>query len=608
MPGLAGFVQHATTGAGALIRTLLEPLHGDGGLARESAVDPEGHWGLGRAHLGVLEPDAQLDGRPIQVLFHGDLSNASELQSSLREDPHAGSNAPANIIRRLYERHDVQGLSQLRGAYCLVILDEGLRRLILVSDPIGSYPLYWYHGAERFTFSSALKSALRDPLVPRALDPRAIADFLTFGVIFGAKTPAAGVQLLPPGSTLTYSWNDGRCVVDQYFHVADLFTSWTGSHQAYIEELTDAFQSAVRRALSGDHRFGLSLSGGLDSRAVLAMANHDLSTFTLGVKGCADEVIAIELARISGVRNTFSELNGTYLINFQSNFERMVSLTDGMYLSHGLTEILALEAVRAAECSVLLRGHGGELAKASLAWPFQTDAQIYAMRDKSQLIAYLLHRASYVSRDVTLRDLLMPQWYEPVEGQPRRSLEESLDQVDLSPPDLCTYLYLMEQHRRLTVPSLELFRHAVEVRLPFTDTDFLAALFRAPARWRDKCDIHQAIIRDGNPRLLRVRNSNTGAPAGAGPTAEVLHDKLNTVLKRLNVYGYRHYHSFERWMRRSLLESVEAVLLDERTLSRGVFREDALKRLVAETREGRADRVYLLEGLLVIELWQRENL
>ncbi len=427
--------------------------------------------------------------------------------------------------------------------------------------------------------------------------------------MFGNKTLAAGVQLLPPGSTLTYSWNDGRCVVDRYFHVADLFTTWTGSHQAYLGELTDAFQSAVTRALSGDHRFGLSLSGGLDSRAVLAMANDgDLSTFTLGAKGCADEVIAVEIARISGVRNTFSELNGTYLTNFQSNFERMVSLTDGMYLSHGLTEMLALDAVRAAGCNVLLRGHGGELAKASLAWPFQTDAQIYAMRDKSQLIAYLLQRASYVSRDVTLSDLLMPHWYEPVAAQPRRSLEESLDQVDLSPPDLCTYLYLVEQHRRFTVPSLELFRHAVEVRVPFTDTDFLAALFRAPARWRDNSDIHQAIIRDGNPRLLRVRNSNTGAPAGAGPTAEAIYDKLNTVLKRLNVYGYRHYHSFDQWMRRSLLESVEAVLLDERTLSRGVFREDAVKRLVSETREGRADRAYLLEVLLVIELWQRENL
>ena len=37
---------------------------------------------------------------------------------------------------------------------------------------------------------------------------------------------------------------------------------------------------------------------------------------------------------------------------------------------------------------------------------------------------------------------------------------------DLSPPDLCSYVYLHEYHRRVTVPSLEIFRNVAEVRLP----------------------------------------------------------------------------------------------------------------------------------------------
>ena len=71
-------------------------------------------------------------------------------------------------------------------------------------------------------------------------------------------------------------------------------------------------------------------------------------------------------------------------------------------------------------------------------------------------------------------------------------------------------------------------------------------------------DESQAI---GRPALLKVRNSNTGARANAGPREEFVMDKLNTLLKRLNVYGYRHYHNFDEWMRRTLLETVQAELL-----------------------------------------------
>ena len=67
----------------------------------------------------------------------------------------------------------------------------------------------------------------------------------------------------------------------------------------------------------------------------------------------------------------------------------------------------------------------------------------------------------------------------------------------------------------------------------------------------------------------------------AGPLQEAIFDKINSALRRLNVYGYRHYHSFDGWMRQTLLELVDRVLLDRETLSRGVFRETALHELVA---------------------------
>ena len=111
----------------------------------------------------------------------------------------------------------------------------------------------------------------------------------------------------------------------------------------------------------------------------------------------------------------------------------------------------------------------------------------------------------------------------------------------------------------------------------------------------------------GNPALVKVRNSNTGARADAGSREEFVFDKLNTILKRLNVYGYRHYHNFDDWMRRTLLETVQAELLSPTAHVQAFVDRRALENLIRETREGKANRSYLLQVLLILELWQREN-
>jgi len=286
----------------------------------------------------------------------------------------------------------------------------------------------------------------------------------------------------------------------------------------------------------------------------------------------------------------------------------MVSLTDGMYLSHGLTEMLALEFLKGAGCSVLVRGHGGELAKSSLAWPLHTDAAIRAFDSTQQLVPYLWRRANYISPALKTTKVFTDRWAQLLDGGARTSLEEAVAQVPLAPPDLCSYLYLTEHHRRSTVPSLELFRQAVEVRTPFVDPRFLATLFRAPSAWRDGTQIHRALMSTGSRRLMEVRNSNTGAPVDAGPAAEFALDKLNSLLRRLNVRGYRHYHNFHGWMRDQLLAAVEAVLLSSESLDRGIVRPEGVQELIERTRSGLVDHGYLLQVLLIIELWQRENL
>jgi asparagine synthase (glutamine-hydrolysing) len=579
-------------------------------LHEESLIDPDGQWALGRLHLSVLQPAPQLSTPgPVKALFHGDLHNEQELRASLEREPGSRELATASsLLAALYERHGASAATYLKGAFCAAVLDETKGALVLFNDLLGSYPIYWFSGPERFVFASELKSILRDPAIPRQLDARAVADFIQFGFVFGDRTLAESARILPSASTLTYRRSDGTCEIRRYRSIAEFFETTEAPKEVRLERLRSSFRRAVERTQSGDQTVGLSLSGGLDTRAILSAVSTThgpISTYTLGVKGCADDVIAEQLSRVAGTRHRFFELDDRYLSEFLPQLTRMVSLTDGMYLSHGLTEMLALGFLEGSDFPILLRGHCGELAKTSLAWPFHTDQRVQAMREKEELIPYLLQRINYIGKGTALAGLFADDWSEKMKNGPQRSLADSIAKVPLSPVDLCSYLYLEEQHRRFTVPSLELFRNVLEVRLPFADEDFLRDLFATPSPLRDGTDIHRALI---GTKLSKVRNSNTGVPLSAGPLVEKAFDKFNTLFKRLNVYGFRHYHNFDSWMKRQLLESVEAVLLDPSTLARGILREAALVRLLGETKTGAADHGYLFQVLLILELWQRECL
>jgi asparagine synthase (glutamine-hydrolysing) len=498
----------------------------------------------------------------------------------------------------------------IEGSFAICLVDEERGLVVLVSDATGSLPLYWANGS-RFAFAASLRAVCAALESGPDLDLRAAADYIHYGVVLGEKTLAAGVSLVPAGTTLTYDRHDGTVRMAAHTRPASFFDRREDDRHAYLQKVTGAFGAAVARACADAPALGLSLSGGLDSRAILSAippASRPVRTYTVGVRLCADDVIAGKLSRLAGTAHYFLELGDEYLRDFLPNLERMVALTDGMYLSHGLTEMLALRAVEASGIRTLLRGHLGELAKSSLAWPFHTDAAIESMNGRDPFADYFFSRVNYVSAGVDPVDLFTSDLRAEVRGAARRSLDEALEEApDLSPPDLCSYLYLTQHHRRCTIPSIELFRAGTDVRQPFADDRFLKALLGGRSEWRTGTDIHRHITAQNDRRLLAVRNSNTGAPGSAPAWLDRMMDPVNSVLKKLNAPGYRHYHQLDVWMRRQLLASVQDVLFDGGSLARGLYNMTTLQRLVDETKTGAADRAHLLQLLLVLELWQRQS-
>jgi hypothetical protein len=270
-----------------------------------------------------------------------------------------------------------------------------------------------------------------------------------------------------------------------------------------------------------------------------------------------------------------------------------------------------LDKYRELGVHVALRGHGGEIARMQWAYELTCNRLILACTTQPELKAQLFRQMRWMLDDRDIDSLLATELADAVLDSTRQTMDEAFAGIDptLHPVDQVTCVYVQEYLRRQSVPSLAELRSRVEVRLPFLDRDYVTAVLQLAPEARLGTGVHRHLLRQFNPALLKITNANTGAPAGASDLTQRLYRKVNATLKRYAGYErFKHYVDVPGWLRGPLRPHVEAVLLDKRTLNRGVYRADGVRGMMEDHMSGRADRGAALLRLLFLELWHRQSI
>lgn len=195
-------------------------------------------------------------------------------------------------------------LRDLSGVYTAVVHDQRRQRLLLVTDRHGLRHLYWTVHDGRLVWASELKAFLALPGFRPTIDEQAVGEFLDSSSFADNRTWFEGVKLLPSASVLTWDLRESDWRLDRYWSWEEIRPAPSEADPSEIvEELGRLFHQAVRRCSGGHQRIGVHLSGGLDSRAIVAalpQADEPLHLFTWGRKGCHDIRLA---SRVAGLRN-----------------------------------------------------------------------------------------------------------------------------------------------------------------------------------------------------------------------------------------------------------------------------------------------------------------
>jgi len=231
---------------------------------------------LGHRRLSIIDlkessnqPLQNSDGDVI-LIYNGEIYNYKEL--SQKYALHT-THSDTHTLLQGYCKKGPEILNELRGIYAFALLH--LRKepvIILVRDPSGIKPLYYFKKNKTFTFASEIKAI--KPLVSNSLsmNETSLLKYLSLSYTVEPETAWNEISSLEPGSFLTYNIKNDNTDTRKFFNYLFAPTSLM-SKEELLSQTETTLKNAVERNMVADTDIAISLSGGIDSTLIYAMAN-----------------------------------------------------------------------------------------------------------------------------------------------------------------------------------------------------------------------------------------------------------------------------------------------------------------------------------------------
>lgn len=508
-------------------------------------LDPSRDVGLAMRRLSILDlaggrqPMCNED-ESLWIVFNGEIYNAPELRAAL-ETRHRfkTDHSDTEVLIHLIEEQGTDSLSRLNGMFAFVVYDRIRNCLWGARDPFGIKPLFYYCHENNFAFASELKSLLHYPAVRREIHPTGLHHYLGFRYVPGEETIYRGVRRVPPGGFFHYDLSSRELTVKSYWRLRFQPVE-SVSEDEWAERIRHGLRRAAVRWTLSDVPIGCSLSGGLDSTAIVALLAEsgftNLKTYTVGYDH-PDERRWNEAHLAKQVAERYRTDHHELIVRPDSLLDDLIDMVwhlDEPY-GGGLPSWFVFRFMR-REVTVGLTGSGGDelfgnyakwwlpesrgVMKSRLAY-YRELKHAGRLRPGWRQTARAMGAAMAVQVD-SIRDSLF-QYYHPMYY--RESEKRRYCLLSRRHPELNSIEFLREIDRRTGANSLRdrvmavdfrtqlpeefLFMtdrfsmaHSLEARVPFLDKELVDLVSTIPASIRTKAGDPKYLLRKAIGHLL----------------------------------------------------------------------------------------------------------
>ena len=602
MPGIVGIVsQRPSEQYYSLVKSMVkclihEPFYTDGTYINEKLGLWSG-WACHEETFGHRLPIWN-EKKDICLLFSGeDFAGQADIDA-LRIRGHEFGSDDASYLVHLYEEMGYEFLEKLNGWFSGVLLDLREQKFILFNDRYGVNRIYYHEDARGFYFSSEAKALLKILPDTRRLDLRSLGEVLCCEGVLQNRSLFSGISLLPPGSSWVFP--RGETVKKKRYFKQEAWESQPElSESDFYQKLKETWTRVLPKYFFGKQSIGLSLTGGVDSRMILAWAHWPPGTlpcYTWGgmYRDCADVKIARRAARISHQPHKTILVGDDFLSQFPELAERAVYISDGTMDVTGSIDLYVQRLARRIAPVRVSGVCGGEILRRLVA--FKPDPPQQGVFDPGLECSFRDAAATYAGElqghSLSFTSFKQAPWY---------------------------------MASKFTVE-----RSQVTYRTPYFDNDLVALAYQTPAKL-----LHNGpalrLIADGNPALGKI-GTDRGIAFGSLPgitrmqhwyqeftfKAEYAYDyRMPQWLARLDhafaplhlerlFLGRHKFHHFRVWYRDELSPWLREILLDSGTRSRPYLRANSVEAMLKAHSSGQRNYAFEIHKILTLEFIQKK--
>lgn len=529
----------------------------------------------------------------VSLIFSGEEFPEPSIASRLKSHGHEfAQDGPSYLVHRYEEEADFP--KGLNGRFHGLVADRARGTAMLFNDRYGLQRLYYHEAADTVYFAAEAKAILAVRPELRSVDSRGLAEYIVCGCVLENRSLFSGIKVLPPGSA--WSFQKGRPAKKaSYFEPQEWEKQEELKPEEYYARLRDAFVRNLPRYFDGPERVGVSLTGGLDTRIIMAWRKatpNSLPCYTYGsmYRDNQDVKLARRVAKICGQPHQVITTGKEFLTRFPHYAERSIYLTDGCVDLDRAPDLYVSEQVRLIAPVRVVGTYGSEML-------------LHAVMFKAEQPAAGLFRAE-------------------MDPQLRRA-QQTYDASQRIHP-LTFVAFRQSPWHHYGVLGLE--QTQVTVRSPYLDNDLVKTIYQAPGSVAINEESRLRLIREGNPELAKLRTDrgiggrnsfftrtfleflfkaeyayDYGMPQWV---AQVDHWFAPLHLERIWLGRHKVFH-FRVWYRDHLANYVREILLDPRSLARPYVNAEGVRRIVEGHLKGNRNYTTEIHRLLTLELVHR---
>ena len=601
MPGIVGLITRVPrASAEPQLRSMLkaicyEPFYNTGIWIDESLGVYVG-WTVLKGSFSDGMPLKSIGG-DVFLVFSGEEYSDDRIAHAAQNVNRSNGSSEAGYLLQRYEQ-DRNFLRNLNGMFHGLVADRARGVVTLFNDRYNMHRLCYHQASDTFYFGCEAKAILAARPELRSMDGRSLGEFVSLSCVLENRTIFKGVQVLPAASAWEFK-NAALTNKLTYFEPRQWEDQTPLPSESFYGELRSVVISALPKYFVGGEQLGIAMTGGLDTRVILAShppAPGSLPSYTFGgpFRESRDVVVGRKVAGICQQPHQVIEVGKDFLAAFPNLAERTVALTEGT-VDISRADLYLSQRVRQIAPAKIVGTYGSEILRHAVMFkPNEPPHELF----EPELLAHVHQAASTYAEfrqkqhPVTFAAFTQSPWY---------------------------------HHGILAMEQSQL-----TVRSPFLDNDFVRTVYRAPKDYASDGDVRLRLIKDGNPALGRVRSDRGVGGEGNGltsalgrayqeftfkaeyaydygmPQSVARADHLLSALRLERLFLGRHkLLHFRVWYRDQLADYVRQILLDPRTLSRPYLKKKSVERIVdGHLRQG-LNYTMPIHKLITLELLHR---